>query len=61
MEVDVMDDADKSVGQQANGCYRNRLLTGGQQKCQWVDVHVIVGTDINAYYQDLYRAGRGDA
>jgi hypothetical protein len=62
MEVDVMDDPDKSVGQQANGCYRNHLLKGGQQKyqCQLVamDVHVIVGT---RHMPVLYRAGRGQA
>jgi hypothetical protein len=56
MEVDVIDASDKSV-KQASGCYQNRLLKGRQQKCQWVDAHVVADTGMNAYSLDLYRAG----
>jgi hypothetical protein len=38
MEVEVIDDADKSVRQQANGCHRNRLLKGGQEK---MEAHIV--------------------
>ena len=40
MEVDVIDDADKSVNQQANGRCKNPLLKRGQE----MKVHVATGT-----------------
>ena len=37
MEVDVIDDADESVNQQADGCCKKTLLKRGQER---VKVHV---------------------
>ena len=39
MEVEVIDDANKSVRQQANGCHRYRLLKGGRE-VEKMEVHV---------------------
>jgi len=40
MEVEVIDGAGKGVGQQANGCYHNGLLKGGQE-LEKLGVHVV--------------------
>ena len=50
MEVEVVDAANKSVRQQANGRYCNRLLKGGQEK--W-EVHDVVGRGHGC--MDAYR------
>ena len=60
MEVEVIDDADKSVRHQADSCHRNRPLKGGQEK---TEVHV-VGHRHDAYTQMTPRAyigRRGEA
>jgi hypothetical protein len=55
MEEDVVDNADKSVGQQANCRYQRPLLKGGQKT---MEVHV--GTGTVAYRgQEFIRRGRG--
>jgi hypothetical protein len=40
MEAEVIDHPDKSVGQQANGCHRNRLWKRGHEE---IVVHIVVG------------------
>jgi hypothetical protein len=40
MQVEVIDDANKSVRQQAEGCHRNRLLNGGHWQ-EEMEVHVV--------------------
>ena len=40
MEEEVIDEADESVRQQANGCHRNRVLKGGQE-LEKLEVHVV--------------------
>ncbi len=44
MKVEVIDDADKSMEQPADGYYRDRLLKGGQK---WMRVHVVVSTGMD--------------
>ena len=62
MKVEVIDDADKGVGQRANGCYRNPLLKGGQE-LEKLEVHVIGHRAAWTHMQirSFYMGRRGEA
>jgi hypothetical protein len=57
MEVEVIDDADKSVKQQPSGRYRNTLLRGWQWRADIYHVGTGAVANRGQVWQDIYTQG----